>query len=114
MIDPGCMISRFSRVRSLTCPQRQQLLEVHKARELTITLICPSVESPPPDLGAMTGASEPSKALDVRKAPRQVLLDPDPAVSEIEQEPTVGTHIGSIGVRPPTLWMRSQLLGLLE
>jgi hypothetical protein len=35
----------------------------------------------------MTRASEPSKALDVRKAPIQVLLDPDPAVSEIEQEP---------------------------
>ena len=28
------------------------------------------------------------KALNMSKAPLQVLLDPDPAVSEIEQEPT--------------------------
>jgi hypothetical protein len=36
----------------------------------------------------MLGASEPSKVLDVRTAPLQVLRDLDPAVSESEQEPT--------------------------
>jgi hypothetical protein len=35
----------------------------------------------------MIETSEPSKVVDVSKAPPQVLLDPEPTVSEIEQEP---------------------------
>jgi hypothetical protein len=48
----------------------------------------------------MTTTSEPSKALDMRKAPLQVLLDPGAAVSESEQEPTLGTHFRHIGGKP--------------
>ncbi len=37
----------------------------------------------------MLETSEPSKALNMSKTPLQVLLDPDPAVSESEHEPGV-------------------------
>jgi len=51
----------------------------------------------------MQATRTPSKALNITKAPPQVLRDPIPTVIEIEQEPAVGPHSGSIDAKRPTL-----------
>jgi len=58
----------------------------------------------------MIATSEPSKMPDVRKAPLQVLPDPDPAVSESEQEPgSLGLVCG--GRRSGWAWTRPNSAG---